>query len=106
MSLQFNDPNHVHAVSGTSTGEALTYDKAGNIAARAGGETYTFDAENRMTKTTSYPTSTDYKYDGQGNLAVRSTTATARRRRPHSVRRRHLPKSAASTASASTRRRP
>ncbi len=49
-----------------------------NIAARAGGETYTFDAENRMTQTTSYPTSTAYDYDGQGNLAVRRTSASPR----------------------------
>jgi RHS repeat-associated protein len=78
VSFQFNDPNHVHAVSGTSTGEALTYDKAGSISARVGGETYTFDAENRMTQIASYPTATSYLYDGQGNLAIRGTAASPR----------------------------
>jgi RHS repeat-associated protein len=43
-----------------------------------GGETYTFDAENRMTKIASYPTTTSYLYDGQGNLAVRRTAASPR----------------------------
>jgi RHS repeat-associated protein len=81
--LTYGDPDHPHAVtsrmgstvaSPTSQPDGYTYDHDGNIAARTGGEKYTFDAENRLSTVASYPTQTSYWYDGLGNMDCRWTT--------------------------------
>ncbi len=80
------DATHVHAVAAriavdpppptgsSSLPDSYTYDKDGNLASRVGGETYAFDAENRLSAVASYPTRTDYWYDGLGNMDCRWTT--------------------------------
>jgi RHS repeat-associated protein len=80
--LAYGDADHPHAVtsrsgSPTSQPDGYTYDRDGNIAARTGGEKYTFDAENRLSTVKSYPTQTSYWYDGLGNMNCRWTTTTA-----------------------------
>jgi YD repeat-containing protein len=61
-----------HAVTALSTGEGYTYDASGNMIARVeGGLTYTqtFDAENRLVSVTVNSQTTQFVYDGDGNLA-------------------------------------
>jgi RHS repeat-associated protein len=83
--LAYGDSDHPHAVtsrmgsttaSPTSQPDSYTYDRDGNIAARTGGEKYTFDAENRLSTVASYPTQTSYWYDGLGNMDCRWTTTS------------------------------
>jgi len=83
--LTYGDADHPHAVtsrmgsttaSPTSQPDSYTYDRDGNIAARTGGEKYTFDAENRLNTVASYPTQTSYWYDGLGNMDCRWTTTS------------------------------
>jgi RHS repeat-associated protein len=65
------DSNHKHAVSDLSTGEDYTYDANGNMITRIeGGLTYTqtFDAENRLISITAAGATTQFIYDGDGNL--------------------------------------
>jgi len=76
MNLAFNDPDHVHAVSATTPapGDSFAYDNDGNISKRAGGETYTYDGDNRLKSWYTYPTQTGYCYDALGDLVSRSTS--------------------------------
>jgi RHS repeat-associated protein len=65
------DANHKHAVASLSTGESYTYDANGNMTQRVeGGLTYTqvFDAENRLISVTVNSQTTQFVYDGDGNL--------------------------------------
>jgi RHS repeat-associated protein len=65
------DPNHKHAVSSISAGGSYTYDANGNMITRIeGGLTYTqvFDAENRLVSVTMSGQTTQFLYDGDGNL--------------------------------------
>ncbi len=60
-----------HAVTSLSTGESYTYDANGNMITRVeGGLTYTqtFDAKNRMVSVTVNGQTTQFVYDGDGNL--------------------------------------
>jgi RHS repeat-associated protein len=63
--------SHKHAVASLSTGETYTYDANGNMTQRVeGGLTYTqvFDAENRLISVTVSGQTTQFIYDGDGNL--------------------------------------
>jgi RHS repeat-associated protein len=63
--------DHKHAVTALSTGEIYTYDANGNMITRVeGGLTYTqtFDAENRLVSVTVNSQTTQFVYDGDGNL--------------------------------------
>jgi YD repeat-containing protein len=65
------DTSHKHAVASLSTGESYTYDANGNMTQRVeGGLTYTqvFDAENRLISVTVNSQTTQFVYDGDGNL--------------------------------------
>lgn len=67
----YGDPAHKHAVTALSTGETYSYDANGNMITRVeGGLTYTqtFDAENRLTSVTVSGQTTQFVYDGDGNL--------------------------------------
>jgi len=79
----YGDANHDHAVTSLSTGETYTYDTNGNTPALhrmqcgasvtqriEGGLTYnqTFDAENRLISVTVSGQTTQFIYDGDGNL--------------------------------------
>ena len=62
---------HKHAVTALSTGESYGYDANGNMTSRTeGGLTYTqtFDAENRLISITVSGQTTQFVYDGDGNL--------------------------------------
>ena len=62
---------HKHAVTMLSTGENYTYDANGNMITRVeGGLTYTqtFDAENRLISVSVSGQTTQFIYDGDGNL--------------------------------------
>jgi YD repeat-containing protein len=66
-----SDTTHKHAVASLSTGESYTYDANGNMITRVeGGLTYTqvFDAENRLISVTVSGQTTQFIYDGDGNL--------------------------------------
>ncbi len=75
VSMSYGDPDHVHAVSGTSQGDKFTYDNNGNVKSRIAGETYNYDVENRLRSWSTYPTQTDNWYDGAGALKRTWTTA-------------------------------
>jgi RHS repeat-associated protein len=63
--------SHKHAVASLSTGESYAYDANGNMTQRVeGGLTYTqtFDAENRLISVTVSGQTTQFIYDGDGNL--------------------------------------
>ncbi|MCI0554736.1 MAG: hypothetical protein L0287_27630, partial [Anaerolineae bacterium] len=67
----YGDTAHKHAVTALSTGETYTYDANGNMTQRVeGGLTYnqTFDAENRLISVTVSGQTTQFIYDGDGNL--------------------------------------
>jgi RHS repeat-associated protein len=67
----YGDSDHKHAVTGISTGETYNYDANGNMTYRIeGGQTYnqTFDAENRLISVTVNSQTTQFVYDGDGNL--------------------------------------
>jgi RHS repeat-associated protein len=62
---------HKHAVASLSTGESYQYDANGNMTSRTeGGKTYTqtFNAENRMVSVTVDNQTTEFVYDGDGNM--------------------------------------
>jgi RHS repeat-associated protein len=62
---------HDHAVTALSTGETYGYDANGNMTSRTeGGLTYTqtFDAENRLISVLVSSQTTQFIYDGDGNL--------------------------------------
>ena len=67
----YADTAHKHAVTSLNTGESYTYDANGNMITRVeGGLTYTqiFDAENRLISVTVSGQTTQFIYDGDGNL--------------------------------------
>jgi RHS repeat-associated protein len=67
----YGDSAHKHAVTALSTGESYAYDANGNMITRVeGGLTYiqTFDAENRLISVTVSGQTTQFIYDGDGNL--------------------------------------
>jgi RHS repeat-associated protein len=69
----YGDPAHKHAVTALSTGESYAYDANGNMITRVeGGLTYnqTFDAENRLISVTVSGQTTQFIYDGDGNMVM------------------------------------
>ena len=71
IEYDYNDPAYKHAVISLGTGENYTYDANGNMIMRVeGGLTYTqtFDAENRLVSVTVSGQTTQFLYDGDGNL--------------------------------------
>jgi len=84
VTLNYDDSNHAHAVTGTDTGNVYTYDENGNQITRkvvADNSNYTlyYDAANHLVQVDKTPigggttTTTNYIYDGQGNLVVKKT---------------------------------
>jgi YD repeat-containing protein len=71
-SYHYSSSQHVHAVTGLSSGATFSYDANGNMTGRAeGGRTYTptFDAENRLVSVVQAGVgTTTYIYDGDGQL--------------------------------------
>ena len=69
VTYSYNNPAHVHAVTGTSDGRSYGYDANGNQTTRTvGGQTYTlsYDAENRLVGVSGTVSAT-FVYDGDGN---------------------------------------
>jgi RHS repeat-associated protein len=67
----YGDSAHKHAVTALSSGETYTYDANGNMIQRVeGGLTYTqaFDIENRLISVAVSGQTTQFVYDGDGNL--------------------------------------
>lgn len=67
----YTDSSHVHAVTALSTGESYSYDDNGNMTSRTeNGVTYiqVFDAENRLVSVTTGGQTTQFIYDGDGNM--------------------------------------
>lgn len=67
----YGNSAHKHAVTSLTTGETYTYDANGNMTQRVeGGLTYTqtFDAGNRLISVTVNGQTTQFIYDGDGNL--------------------------------------
>jgi RHS repeat-associated protein len=67
----YGDTAHDHAVTALSTGETYSYDANGNMTQRVeGGLTYTqtFDAENRLISVAVGGQTTQFIYNGDGNL--------------------------------------
>jgi RHS repeat-associated protein/uncharacterized repeat protein (TIGR01451 family) len=67
----YGDSAHKHAVTLLTSGETYTYDANGNMTQRVeGGLTYTqtYDVENRLASVTVSGQTTQFIYDGDGNL--------------------------------------
>ncbi len=67
----YGDSAHKHAVTALNSGETYTYDANGNMITRVeNGLTYNqvFDAENRLTSVTVCTQTTQFIYDGDGNM--------------------------------------
>jgi RHS repeat-associated protein len=74
VTLAHTNYSHVHAVSAAGN-DVFTYDANGNMAARLFHEAYRFDVENRLTQSASYPSQTDYTYNGSGDLVRRTSSS-------------------------------
>lgn len=69
MTLYYDDVNHKHAVSSTSSGNSYTYDANGNQVTRnTDGKSYAlkYDAENRVVSVSGPAYSAAFTYDGDG----------------------------------------
>lgn len=75
VTLAHANYSHVHAVSAAGN-DTFTYDANGNMTSRLFHETYAFDVENRLTQTASYPSQTDYVYNGSGDLVLRKSSSS------------------------------
>lgn len=84
---QYNDANHAHAVTQTTVNgvsKYYCYDANGNMTKRgssnatctSGGDTLTYDTENRLTSITVSGT-TSYVYDGDGNRVKKTVGSTS-----------------------------
>ncbi|WP_405483196.1 RHS repeat-associated core domain-containing protein [Streptomyces anulatus] len=86
----YNDPDHPHSLTATTTSSTCTgaaaqytYDKTGNTTTRVekAGSTTTqslqWNAEGRPVKLTEGTTATDYVYDANGELLIRRDNATS-----------------------------
>ena len=71
----YGNSAHKHAVTALSTGESYAYDANGNMITRVeGGLTYTqvFDAENRLISVTVSGQTTQFLYNGDGDLVKKT----------------------------------
>jgi len=75
VTLAHQNYSHVHAASGAGN-DVFTYDANGNMASRLFHETYKFDVEDRLTQSASYPSQTDYTYNGGGDLVRRTSSSS------------------------------
>jgi RHS repeat-associated protein len=75
LTLAHANYSHVHAVSAAGN-DVFTYDANGNMASRLFHESYKFDVENRLTQSASYPSQTEYTYNGGGDLVRRTSSSS------------------------------
>ncbi len=74
IGYDYDDPDHIHAVTSLETGELYDYDANGNMKSRTeGGSTYTqtFDIHNRLSTVTVGGQTTEFLYDPDGNLVTK-----------------------------------
>jgi len=71
QTLTYNNAAPVHAAKSISGLGDPTYDLNGNMTAHAG-DTYDYNADNRLVRRTEGGDTVDYTYDGQGNLVKKT----------------------------------
>ncbi len=70
LMMQFDDPAHSHAVTGTSTGGVFDYDENGNMTTR-NDQQITYDPSGKVIQIDENGKTTLYRHDGDGNRVFR-----------------------------------